>query len=70
MPATSGEMHGVVPVAREAPLAHEPASRADTAQAPPAAAAPDIDQIVEHALRELMFRLDIERERRGYSRWS
>jgi hypothetical protein len=68
--ATAGEMHGVVPVAREALPAPAPASPADTAQAQPAAAAPDIGQLVEHALRELMFRLDIERERRGYSRWS
>jgi len=43
--------------------------RAPQANADPAAAQMDIDELVEKAWRKLMRRLTIEQERRGYSRW-
>jgi hypothetical protein len=67
-------------------IAHEPEGQvvpASAEEAPAAAtagrpgstggareAAIDMDQLVERALRALMSRLDLERERRGYARWS
>ena len=30
----------------------------------------DVEEIVERALQALMLRLEIERERRGYTRWA
>jgi hypothetical protein len=36
----------------------------------PAAAAVDMDEIVDRAWRAVMSRLAIERERRGYGRWA
>jgi hypothetical protein len=38
-------------------------------RADPLAAAADADEIVERAWRELMSRLAIEQERRGFGRW-
>jgi hypothetical protein len=34
------------------------------------AAAVDVDELIERAWREVLHRLTIEQERRGYGRWS
>ncbi len=51
-----------------------PALAAPPEAGPPAAAAPspgtDLDELVERAVQAMMFRLELERERRGYARWS
>ena len=70
-PAPSSQAHhDVVPAPGEAPGNEGTPTTAHTAAAGQRDAGIDLEQLVERALRSLMFRLDIERERRGYARWS
>jgi len=71
-PGSAVHQPGLPPVpALEAPVPADVGSVTETpARADRAEAAPDADDIVERAWRELMSRLAIEQERRGFGRWA
>lgn len=73
LPDPTAERFNSGPVAAPEVAADQPAAPASGARAaPPQAAQPavDVEELVERALQALMFRLDIERERRGFTRWT
>ena len=66
-PAAPGLDHGVIPMAADSLPA---ADRAAAPAAPAASPGIDTDELVERALQALMLRLEIESERRGFTRWA
>lgn len=60
---------GFAPVANEADVRNPSSPPDPSAPSAPGGAAIDMDEVVEKTLQALMFKLDIERERRGFTRW-
>lgn len=63
----AGPLRRATTVGETATGGEQPAPRGDQAAAPPAqGSAPDLDALTEEVLRRLRYRLELERERRGY----